>query len=104
MSRSIFEEVSPEQAKKVEAKAPRPGEAQAARQRARRTISVWLVVLALMVVAQILVGGLTRLTDSGLSITEWRPVTGAMPPLSAAAWESEFDKYKTSSASTKPPR
>jgi cytochrome c oxidase assembly protein subunit 15 len=42
----------------------------------------------------IAVGGLTRLTDSGLSITEWRPVTGALPPLSAADWQVEFDKYR----------
>jgi heme a synthase len=42
----------------------------------------------------IAVGGLTRLTDSGLSITEWRPVTGAMPPMSAEAWDSEFQRYR----------
>ena len=42
----------------------------------------------------IVVGGLTRLTDSGLSITEWRPVTGALPPMSAEAWDAEFEKYK----------
>ena len=42
----------------------------------------------------IVVGGLTRLTDSGLSITEWKPVTGALPPLSEAAWQLEFDKYR----------
>jgi cytochrome c oxidase assembly protein subunit 15 len=42
----------------------------------------------------ITVGGLTRLTDSGLSITEWAPVSGAMPPITAAAWESEFEAYK----------
>jgi heme a synthase len=42
----------------------------------------------------IAVGGLTRLTDSGLSITEWRPVTGALPPMSAEAWQAEFEKYR----------
>ena len=42
----------------------------------------------------IVVGGLTRLTDSGLSITEWRPVTGALPPSDDAAWTAEFDKYR----------
>jgi heme a synthase len=42
----------------------------------------------------IAVGGLTRLTDSGLSITEWRPVTGALPPMSAEAWDAEFQKYR----------
>jgi heme a synthase len=46
------------------------------------------------VVAMIVVGGLTRLTDSGLSITEWRPVTGAIPPMNEVAWQAEFDKYK----------
>lgn len=61
---------------------------------ARRGIRVWLIVLFAMVVVMIVVGGLTRLTESGLSITEWRPVTGAMPPMSEAAWAAEFDKYK----------
>ena len=44
----------------------------------------------------IAVGGLTRLTDSGLAITEWRPVTGAIPPLDDAAWTAEFEKYRAS--------
>jgi len=57
-------------------------------------IRAWLMVLALMVYAMILIGGATRLTDSGLSITEWAPVTGALPPLSEAAWQAEFDKYR----------
>ena len=43
----------------------------------------------------VLVGGATRLTESGLSIVEWKPVTGTLPPLSEAAWQAEFDKYKT---------
>ena len=47
-----------------------------------------------LVLVMIVVGGLTRLTDSGLSITEWKPVTGAMPPMSEAAWTAEFDKYR----------
>ncbi|KAH9017041.1 cytochrome oxidase assembly [Lactarius hengduanensis] len=47
-----------------------------------------------LVIAVIVVGGVTRLTESGLSITEWRPITGVLPPLSRAEWESEFDKYK----------
>ncbi|MEM6625640.1 MAG: COX15/CtaA family protein [Pseudomonadota bacterium] len=54
----------------------------------------WLLIIAAMVYAMILVGGATRLTDSGLSITEWRPIAGAMPPLNAADWASEFDKYR----------
>jgi cytochrome c oxidase assembly protein subunit 15 len=61
---------------------------------ARSAVRVWLVVLFALVVAMIAVGGLTRLTDSGLSITEWRPVTGALPPMSEAAWQAEFDKYR----------
>ena len=50
---------------------------------ARRGIRAWMIVLFLLVVAMIAVGGMTRLTDSGLSITEWKPVTGAVPPLNA---------------------
>ncbi len=61
---------------------------------AARWIRAWLLLLGLLVYATILVGGATRLTDSGLSITEWRPVTGALPPLSAEGWQSEFDKYR----------
>ena len=58
---------------------------------ARRGIRAWLVALFLLVAMMIAVGGLTRLTDSGLSITEWKPVTGAIPPLSEADWVTEFD-------------
>jgi cytochrome c oxidase assembly protein subunit 15 len=62
--------------------------------RADRLVGVWLLSVAGLIILMVLVGGLTRLTDSGLSITEWRPVTGALPPLSLADWMSEFDKYK----------
>ena len=48
-----------------------------------------------MIVAMILVGGATRLTESGLSIVEWKPVTGTIPPLSAQAWHDAFEAYKT---------
>ena len=61
---------------------------------ARSTAQIWLKALFLLIVLIILVGGLTRLTDSGLSITEWKPITGALPPLSAESWASEFGKYK----------
>ena len=57
-------------------------------------IRTWLYFLAALVVAMILVGGATRLTDSGLSITEWKPITGAIPPLGEAQWLAEFEKYK----------
>ena len=60
----------------------------------RGAVRAWLMVLFALVVLMISVGGLTRLTDSGLSITEWRPVTGALPPLSEMAWPEEFEKYQ----------
>ncbi len=60
----------------------------------RRTIGRWLTVWAGMLFLLVLIGGGTRLTESGLSITEWKPVTGVLPPLSDAAWQVEFDKYK----------
>jgi cytochrome c oxidase assembly protein subunit 15 len=61
---------------------------------AHRAIAIWLLVVAGLVFAMVIVGGATRLTDSGLSITEWKPVTGAIPPLSEEAWEAELDKYR----------
>ncbi len=61
---------------------------------ARRGVAIWLAVLFALVVVMIAVGGLTRLTDSGLAITEWAPVTGAIPPLSAERWQAEFDAYR----------
>lgn len=62
--------------------------------RARALTRAWLFLLFALVSAMIVVGGLTRLTDSGLSITEWRPLTGALPPLSDADWAAEFDRYR----------
>jgi cytochrome c oxidase assembly protein subunit 15 len=59
-----------------------------------KPVAIWLFAVALLVVAMIVVGGATRLTDSGLSITEWRPVTGAVPPLDDADWQAEFALYK----------
>jgi cytochrome c oxidase assembly protein subunit 15 len=64
-------------------------------ERHRRAIRMWLLAVAAMVFAMVLVGGATRLTESGLSITEWQPVAGAVPPLSEAQWQAQFDKYKT---------
>lgn len=89
--RSIFEEVG---------SAPKPQEQPKGNlidtrpKGARGAIRIWLVMLFALVMAMIVVGGLTRLTDSGLSITEWRPVTGALPPLDDATWQAEFDKYR----------
>lgn len=93
--RAIFEDVSNAPAAAKAPPAPVPGGDETRRRAARRAIAVWLTALAVLVGAMILVGGLTRLTDSGLSITEWKPVTGALPPLSEADWQSEFSKYQT---------
>ncbi len=60
----------------------------------RRAVRTWLYLMAALVVAMVAVGGATRLTGSGLSITEWRPVTGTLPPLSQADWAVEFEKYR----------
>lgn len=57
-------------------------------------VAAWLLIVAALVFAMVVVGGATRLTGSGLSITEWRPITGAIPPLSDAAWQAEFAKYR----------
>ncbi len=70
------------------AAADRPGPA------FQRPVAVWLFALTALVAAMVLLGGATRLTDSGLSITEWAPVTGALPPFGEAAWRAEFEKYK----------
>ncbi|MEZ5680996.1 MAG: COX15/CtaA family protein [Erythrobacter sp.] len=59
-----------------------------------RAIAIWLFVVAAMVVLMVSVGGITRLTESGLSITQWNPVSGAIPPLNEADWEARFDLYK----------
>ncbi|MEN9717723.1 MAG: hypothetical protein RIQ99_601, partial [Pseudomonadota bacterium] len=57
-------------------------------------IAHWLLCVAALVVTMIVVGGITRLTESGLSITEWKPVSGAVPPLTEAQWLAQFDAYK----------
>jgi cytochrome c oxidase assembly protein subunit 15 len=57
-------------------------------------LAAWLLSVAGLVFAMVVVGGITRLTESGLSITEWKPITGAIPPLSEAQWLSEFEKYR----------
>jgi len=89
-NRKLFEEVGADTAKPVAT----TGVIDAGRGGARGAIRKWLFVLFGLVFLMILVGGATRLTDSGLSITEWRPLTGAMPPLNEADWTSEFAKYQ----------
>ncbi len=60
----------------------------------RRRVGRWLAVWAVMVLLTVVVGGVTRLTESGLSITEWKPVSGVIPPIGETAWEEEFAKYQ----------
>ena len=69
-------------------------EARAAHSYRPNAIANWLLSVALLVFIMVVVGGITRLTESGLSITEWKPITGALPPLNETAWLSEFEKYK----------
>jgi heme a synthase len=60
-----------------------------------KQISYWLLFVAALVFLMVVVGGITRLTESGLSITEWKPVSGTLPPLNNAEWMAEFAKYQT---------
>ena len=89
--RKLFEEVGSAQAAQP---ATQTGVIDRGRSTARGAIRIWLMMLFALVFVMIAVGGMTRLTDSGLSITEWRPFSGALPPLNAADWASEFEKYK----------
>jgi heme a synthase len=61
----------------------------------KRSLRWWLLSIALLIAILVLVGGATRLTESGLSIVEWKPITGALPPLTEAQWTQAFDAYKT---------
>src|SRR5437870_4329153 len=60
----------------------------------RRAIAIWLLICCALVFAIVVVGGITRLTRSGLSIVEWQPIAGTIPPLSAADWHDAFAKYQ----------
>jgi len=62
-----------------------------------RPVAIWLLVCCTMIFVMVVIGGVTRLTWSGLSITEWQPVTGIVPPLAAADWQAEFVKYQQTS-------
>lgn len=62
----------------------------------RKAITLWLLFTALCVFGMVVLGGLTRLTESGLSIVHWKPFTGTFPPMSASAWMEEFEAYRTS--------
>ena len=87
--RKLFEEVG-DTPKQTAA----PGQIDAKNRGARGAIRIWLMVIFALVASMIVVGGLTRLTDSGLSITEWNPVMGAVPPMNEADWAVEFEKYQ----------
>ena len=87
--RSIFEDVGD-----VQKQAAAPGGIDRGGQGARGAVRVWLGIIFGLVGLMIIIGGMTRLTDSGLSITEWAPLAGAKPPTSEAVWLEEFDKYK----------
>jgi cytochrome c oxidase assembly protein subunit 15 len=62
---------------------------------ANRLVRLWLIAVAVLIALMVLVGGATRLTESGLSIVEWKPVTGVLPPHSDAQWSAAFDAYKS---------
>ena len=89
--RKLFEEVGADSAPRQVAEI---GVIDKGRRGARGAVRIWLMLLFALVLAMIVVGGLTRLTDSGLSITEWAPVSGALPPMNAEAWQREFDAYR----------
>ncbi|MBK8500468.1 MAG: COX15/CtaA family protein [Flavobacteriales bacterium] len=62
--------------------------------RSLRPVIIWLVTGCVLIACMVVIGGITRLTESGLSITEWKLVTGALPPMNEAEWQAEFDAYK----------
>ena len=64
--------------------------------RKRKAVGIWLMIGVAMILIQIALGGITRLTESGLSITRWEVVTGTMPPLNQSQWQEEFDAYRNS--------
>ncbi|MCR8547085.1 COX15/CtaA family protein [Salipiger sp. P9] len=88
--RKLFEEVGAEAPRAQ----PAGGMIDKGRGGARGAIRLWLMAIFALVMAMIVVGGLTRLTDSGLSITEWKPFTGALPPMTQTDWEAEFALYQ----------
>ncbi|MDC1288717.1 COX15/CtaA family protein [Amylibacter sp.] len=90
-SRNIFEDVDIDKPNDTSFKG---GYIDQGRDEWRLGVSSWMKILFILVFLMVLVGGLTRLTDSGLSITEWNVIKGAIPPLSDIAWALEFDKYK----------
>ena len=92
MSRNIFEEVDQSGKRRSEAGKTGPNPSGISRDTcaARTWMRAYLAVLFVMVAAMIAIGGMTRLTDSGLSIVEWAPISGAIPPLSDDQWQEQF--------------
>jgi cytochrome c oxidase assembly protein subunit 15 len=76
------------------ARMPEPLKSEEQARRNRRLVAAWLFAVCALLALMVVVGGATRLTNSGLSITEWAPVTGVVPPLNEQAWEEEFAKYR----------
>ena len=62
--------------------------------RSSKPVAIWLLIGVFMIIIQVLLGGITRLTGSGLSITEWKPIMGALPPMNEQDWNSAFEKYQ----------
>ena len=75
---------------------PRPSSAASKRLHGDRAVAIWLLVSAAMVYAIVVLGGVTRLTESGLSMVDWHPVMGVLPPLDDAEWQAAFERYKQS--------
>ena len=94
--RNVFEDTGSD----IKVHAAEKGAIEQGESSGRGAVAVWLWMLIILIVAMITVGGLTRLTDSGLSITEWDPVMGAIPPLTTSAWTAAFDAYKTTAEFT----
>jgi heme a synthase len=69
-------------------------ERSAAAGRDDRAVALWLLACCAMIFAMVVIGGITRLTESGLSITRWQPIAGVLPPLDEAQWQAEFDRYR----------
>ena len=63
-------------------------------ERSSRPVAIWLLIGIAMLIVQVLLGGITRLTGSGLSITEWKPIMGTLPPMNEHDWNIAFEKYK----------
>ena len=59
-----------------------------------RSIIIWLLIVCIMIFTMVIIGGITRLTDSGLSMVEWKPILGAIPPMNEVEWNRVFDLYK----------